>query len=137
MICALIYCMCYLYLQFIWPCLEIKSEFFTTRKKSQQQTLSSNCSSNTNPFCDLSTQFDLNQWNSGHFGQSKRKFARHFVDLLATKSHFFVSRDKRDLLWKQIATARLFPQTKRFDDFIFQVFNLSLKLYSAWVNFLK
>ena len=94
MICALIYCMCYLYLQFIWPCLEIKSEFFTTRKKSQQQTLSSNCSSNTNPFCDLSTQFDLNQWNSGHFGQSKRKFARHFVDLLATKSHFFVFKDK-------------------------------------------
>ena len=37
MICALIYCMCYLYLQFIWPCLEIKSEFFTTRKKANNK----------------------------------------------------------------------------------------------------
>ena len=63
------------------------------------------------------------------------RYARHnsLVDLLATKSHFFVSRDKRDLLWKHIATARLFPQTKHFDDLIFQVFNLSLRTLS-WVS---
>ena len=63
------------------------------------------------------------------------RYARHnsLVDLLATKSHFFVSRDKRDLLWKHIATARLFPQTKHFDDLIFQVFNLSFRTLS-WVS---
>ena len=44
-----------------------------------------------------------------------------------------MSRDKRDLLWKHIATARLFPQTKHFDDLIFQVFNLSLRTLS-WVS---
>ena len=63
------------------------------------------------------------------------RYARHnsLVDLLATKSHFFVSRDKRDLLWKHIATAGLFPQTKHFHDLIFQVFNLSLRTLS-WVS---
>ena len=66
---------------------------------------------------------------------STTRYARHnsLVDLLATKSHFFVSRDKRDLLWKHIATARLFPQTKHFDDLIFQVFNLSFRTLS-WVS---